>query len=55
MVPNTQVVQKAIGVYEGASAMDTAQASIEEAGKASMQLAHLCDKILKVSPDTPEQ
>ena len=48
IVLDAQVVQKAIEVYEGASAIESAQASVEEAGKASMQLAHLCDSLLKV-------
>ena len=49
-----QVIKEAMKVYEGASAMDTVQASMEEAGKASMQLAHLCDNLLKVCSQYPD-
>ena len=47
-----QVITEAMKVYEIASAIGTAQASVEEAGKASMQLTELCDNLLKVCPDT---
>ena len=36
-------------MYQEASEMQHAGASAEEAGKAAVQLAHLCDDLLKVN------
>ncbi len=43
-----QAVDKVMEMYQEASEMQDARASSEEAGKAAMQLANLCDELLKV-------
>ena len=45
-----QATEEVMEIYQEASKMQDARASAEEAGKAAMQLANLCDELLKVSP-----
>ena len=45
-----QATTKVMKMYQEASGMHDATASAEEAGKAAMQLARLCDELLKVCP-----
>ena len=51
LMPATLMVQateKVMEMYQEASEMRDAAASADEAGKAAMQLARLCDELLKV-------
>ena len=44
-----QAVEKAMRLYQEALEMQNAGASAEEASKAAVHLAHLCDDLLKVN------
>ena len=47
-----QATEKVMEMYREASEVQDASASSEEAGKAAMQLANLCDELLKVRPSS---